>query len=169
MSESRLADDTIRAGLLMEGIQAQQRMTELSVERLSAHMRGLDEVVRDEIRRTLVEEFRQLSEESRHVVQSLVKLRRAARSRTLLWTFIVASVCTIVPCLIAGWMLPSAKEVANLRAQRDALSLSVNRLHQLGGRIDLRQCGAERRLCVRVDRKGPGYGTQSDYFVVKEF
>ena len=38
-----------------------------------------------------------------------------------------------------------------------------------GGRIDLRHCGEANRLCVRVERKAPFYGENSDYAVLKGY
>jgi len=66
-------------------------------------------------------------------------------------------------------VLPSKSEIDALRIERDALALNLSRLQQLGGRVDWHHCGDEARLCVRVDRKAPVYGDQSDFFVVKGY
>ena len=50
-------ETTMKFGLLMESAQAHQKLAETHLERLRAHTQDLDGVVRDEIRRTLVEEL----------------------------------------------------------------------------------------------------------------
>jgi len=35
--------------------------------------------------------------------------------------------------------------------------------------VQLRHCGAARRLCVRVDRGAPLYGEAADFLVVKGY
>src|SRR5579863_7856981 len=59
-----LGDAAIQLGLLMESAQAHQKLAEGQLQRLRAHTQDLDGVVRDEIRRTLVEELRALSAEA---------------------------------------------------------------------------------------------------------
>jgi hypothetical protein len=49
------------------------------------------------------------------------------------------------------------------------LAAKVSRLEQRGGRIDLRQCGASRRLCVQVDLKAPKYGEKADFYVLEGY
>src|SRR5204863_4608 len=66
-------------------------------------------------------------------------------------------------------LLPSHAEVAAVRATRSELSSNVALLIQQGGRVELRHCGAARRLCVHVDRGAPTYGEASDYLVVKGY
>ena len=50
-------DDTMKLGLLMEAAHAQQALAENALERLKAHASDLDDIVREEVRRTLVEEL----------------------------------------------------------------------------------------------------------------
>jgi hypothetical protein len=66
-------------------------------------------------------------------------------------------------------VLPSAADVAVLRARRDELTASLTELEQQGGRIDWRHCGESKRLCVRVDRKAPAYGDRGDYYVIEGY
>ena len=159
----------MRVGLLMEGVQAHQQLAEASLEKLRAHTRGLDEVVRDEIRRTLIDELQELTTENRRAVQSLVALRRAANARGVFISMGVAALGAFMLCALVRWALPSASEIAALRTQRDALTQSVARLEQRGGRVEWRRCGPLARLCVRVERKAPTYGEQADYWVVKGY
>ena len=66
----------------------------------------------------------------------------------------------------AKWLLPSRAETAALHVRHEELVLAIMRLEQQGGRVDLRRCGDPGRLCVRVDRKAPVFGQNSDYLVV---
>ena len=118
-------------------------------------------------RRTLIEELQELTAESKRAAQALHGMKRAANLRGLLWSVGVAVLCTAIPSAIARWALPSAREIAALRLERDQLSASIARLVQQGGRVDWRHCGDAARLCVRVDRNAPTYGDKADYYIVK--
>jgi hypothetical protein len=169
MIEAGMTDEAMKLGLLMETAQAQQRLGQESLERLAAHTRDLDVIVRDEIRRTVAEGLGSVASESRRAAQSLLSLRRSANVRVLWWTVSIAAVCSAVGTGEAYWMLPSQGEVAALRAQRDALAANISSLEQRGGTLDIRRCGARARLCVRVDRNAPAYGPGADYLVVKGY
>ena len=157
----------MQLGLLMEAAQAQQRLSQESLERLAAHTRDLDAIVRDEIRRTVAEALGSVASESRSAAESLRRMRRAANLRVLLWTVFMAAIGSGVAMGEAWWMLPSQSEVAALRARRDALAANIARLKQRGGTLDIRRCGDRARLCVRVDRSAPAYGPGGDYLIVK--
>jgi hypothetical protein len=161
-----LDDTTMKLGLLMESVQAHQKLAESHLEQLRAHTRDLDAVVRDEIRRTLIEELQSLWAESKRATEALQRIRRGATVRAGLWSVVIAILCTGIPMAIMRWALPSGSEISALRARRDELSASVATLEGRGGRIDWRRCGERARLCVRVDRKAPTYGESADYFVV---
>ncbi len=133
-------DTTMNVGLLMESVQAHQKLAESHLEQLRAHTRDLDAVVRDEIRRTLIEELQMLWAESKRTTEALQRIGRSATLRAGLWSIVITILCT-------------------------GLSASVATLERQGGRIDWRRCGEKARLCVRVDRKAPTYGEKSDYFV----
>jgi hypothetical protein len=159
-------DTTMKVGLLMESAQAHQKLAEGHLEQLGVHTQGLDAVVRDEIRHTLIEELQSLWAESKRATEALNRIRRGATLRVGLWSIVTAILCTAIPMAIMRWALPSESDVAALRARRDELSASVAILQGGGGRIDWRHCGDRARLCVRVDRKAPTYGENADYFVV---
>ncbi len=164
-----LDEATTKVGLLMESAQAHQKLAEGQLERLRAHTQDLDSVVRDEIRRTLVEELRALTAEAARATQALQKIRGASVLRGAAWSLAVAVLCTVLPIGIARWTLPSATEIAALRSRRDELAANLAKLEQQGGRIDWRRCGDARRLCVRVDRKAPTYGDKGDYVVIEGY
>jgi hypothetical protein len=171
MSEraAALDDATLKVGLLMESAQVHQKLAEGQLERLRAHTQDLDGVVRDEIRRTLVEELRALTAEATRATRALEKIRGAGAMRGAVWSLAAAVLCTLVPIGVARWALPSAAEIASLRSRRDELTANLAKLEQQGGRIDWRRCGDARRLCVRVDRKAPTYGDKADYFVIEGY
>ena len=159
-------DATMKFGLLMESAQAHQKLAEVHLEKLLSHTQDLDAVVRDEIRRTLIEELQLLAAESKRATEALKRIRRAAAGRVALWSVAIAILCTGIPVAVIRWSMPSPAEIAALRARRDELSASVATLERQGGRIVWRHCGETARLCVRVDRKAPVYGERADYFVI---
>jgi hypothetical protein len=162
-------DATMKFGLLMESAQAHQKLAEGQLEKLRVHTQDLDGVVRDEIRRTLVEELQMLSAETARATRAFQKVRRGAAVRGAILSFSFALISALLPILIARWALPSAADVSALRTRRDEMSASLAELKQIGGQIDWRRCGDKRRLCVRVDRAAPVYGQKSDYFVVEGY
>jgi len=169
VTDAALSDEAMKLGLLMEAAQAQQRLSQESLDRLAAHTRDLDAIVRDEVRRTVVEALGSVASESRRASESLQRMRRAANVRTLLWTVSIAIICSGVAMGEAWWMLPSRSEIAVLRARRDALAADMARLERRGAMLDVRKCGPRARLCVRVDRTAPAYGPGADYRVVKGY
>ncbi|MDB6090448.1 MAG: hypothetical protein JWN85_3232 [Gammaproteobacteria bacterium] len=164
-----MEDKTMEFGLLLEAARAQQTLAHTVLEKLKAHMCALDEVVREEIRRTLIDELQVLGNDSRRASEALRGLGRSVNLRVALWSVGITALCAAIPLVAAWWLLPSRGEVAALRSKRDELAASVAALEQRGARIDLRRCGGTDRLCVRVDRKAPVYGEAADYFVVKGY
>ena len=154
----------------METAQTHQSLADAALQRLRTHTQDLDAVVRDEIRRTLVEELRALAGEMESATRSLRSLAHTANIRSVLWSAGTSTLCgalTIAMIIAAArWLLPSHSEIAALSARRDELALAVAHLEQRGGRIDLRRCGDDGRYCVRVDRNAPAFGHQADYLVV---
>jgi hypothetical protein len=164
-----LTDETLKIGMLMESAQAHQKLVEENLARLQAHTRDLDGVVRDEIRRTLIDELQAVTAESNRAAEALRGVKRAAHVHAVVWAAGISALCTVIPGAIVWWVLPSAAQVAGLRAQREELAAGVTRLEQRGGRVQWRLCGESRRLCVRVERKAPAYGEGADYLVVKGY
>ena len=162
-------DETMNCGLLMEAARTHQNLVQAALEALKTHAEELDAVVREEIRRTLVDELQTLAAESKGATRALGALRRAANMRLALWSVGMATLCcaiaTIGVVAAVHLLLPSSAEIAALRSQREQLVLGIARLEKSGGRIDLRRCGAAERFCVRVDRKAPAFGPGADYLV----
>jgi hypothetical protein len=163
---STIDDKTMAFGLLMESAQAHQKAAESQLQKLRDHTRDLDGVVRDEIRRTLVDELQSLTTETARTIGALEKIKRGVRMRNTVASVGVAMACALAPVIAAKLMLPSAADVASLTARRDEMALNVSRLQQRGGAVDMRRCGASLRLCVHVDLKAPKYGDKADYYVI---
>lgn len=161
-------EHTMKFGLLMESAKAHQDLAEVHLEKLRAHTQELDDVVREEIRRTLIEELQALTIESDRTTEALRMMRKAVQLRGLAWSIGFAALCAAIPVAIAHFSLPTEGEIAALRLRRDSLAQSVAHLERLGGKSEWRSCGEAARLCVRIDRKTPAYGEKADYFIVKE-
>jgi hypothetical protein len=162
-------DKTMAFGLLMESAQAHQKLAETQLERLRDHTRDLDGVVRDEIRRTLVDELQMLTVETARAIGALEKMRRGVTLRSTLAGAAVAMACAIAPIIIARLTLPSPAEIGSMSARRDELARNISALRQRGGGVDLRRCGASLRLCVQVDLKAPRYGDKADYYIIEGY
>jgi len=165
---AQLENDTMKLGLLLEAAQAQQTLAAGALERLREQTAGLDAIVREEIRATILEEMQSLADDSRRAAQALRSLHKTANLRLLASGAAMITLSALVPCAIASWWLPSRAEVAALRAARDQLTTNIERLTRQGGRVELRHCGPAQRLCVRVDPSAPPYG-EGDFRVVKGY
>jgi uncharacterized protein YPO0396 len=162
-------ETTMKLGLLMEAAQTQQKVAEASLKRLKAVTHELAEIVREEVRRVAAEELQSLAADSKRAAEALREVRRAAGMRVVAWGIGMTALCSAIPLVVACWIIPSRTEIAALRARRDELVTRIENLEERGGRIDLRRCGVGARLCVRVDRKAPTYGEQSDYLIVRGY
>jgi hypothetical protein len=162
-------DTTMKLGLLMEAAQANQKAAESSLKKLKAATNELATVVREEVHRVLMEELHSLAEDTKRASDALRAARRAANVRALLWSVGMTLLCSAIPLALALWLIPSRAQIAALRARRDELAIQITNLEERGGRIDLRRCGDGGRLCVRVDRKAPIYGEQSDFLIVRGY
>ena len=164
-----MEDETLKLGLLMEAAQAQQTLAATSLDRLREHTAGIDAIVRQEIRATLLEELQALDEDSRKAAEALRRLQRTVNLRLVACSAVVLGVASLLPCSFAWWLLPTRAEIETLGAQRDELAANVARLSRQGGNLDLRHCGATQRLCVRIERSAPAYGAAGDFLVVKGY
>jgi uncharacterized protein YPO0396 len=162
-------DTTMKLGLLMEAAQAHQKAAESSLKRLKATANDLAGIVRDEVRHVVIEEFQSLAADSKRASDALHEVQHAANVRALVWSVGITTLCSAIPLLLTCWIIPSRAEISALRAKHDELATKIASLEERGGRIDLRRCGDGARLCVRVDRKAPTYGAQSDYLVVRGY
>ncbi|HEX4049868.1 MAG TPA: hypothetical protein VHY19_03195 [Steroidobacteraceae bacterium] len=146
-----------------------QQLAEQSLLRLQSHTAGLDEVVRDEIRRSFIAECGALVEEAHLAAEALAHLRRCARRHFATFGMLTVLLSIGAVLLLVGGWLPSRSETARLRAEQAKLSSSIVRLSQLGGQVEMRRCGPQARLCVRVDVTAPRYGSAGDFYVLKGY
>ena len=164
-----MEDTTMQLGLLMEAAQAHQKAAESSLRKLKSAVNELAGVVREEVHRVVLEELESLSADGKRAADAIREARRAANARTVTWSIAITTLCSLIPVALAWWIIPSQPDIAALRARHDELVTKIASLEQRGGRIDLRRCGAGARLCVRVDRRAPTYGEQSDYLIVRGY
>jgi hypothetical protein len=161
-----LDETTVKFGLLMESAQAHQRLAETHLEKLRTHVQDLDGIVREEIRRTLIDELQELTDETHRATQALRGMKRSAGLRHFGWILLVTVFCTALPAALMHYLLPSPGEVAQLRGQRDRLVTEIAQLERQGGRVQWHRCGESARLCARIDRHAPAYGEKGDYYVL---
>lgn len=170
MSEhSEIDGGTVRIGLLMETVQAQQQLAENGLAALQLQLRNLDAVVRNEVRETLVAEFSGLAAESGRATAALNGLRRAINLRAVLWSVLTTALPTVGSTVALWHWMPSASELAARRAQILQLQTQASQLERAGGRVDLRRCGDSQRLCVRVDMRAGAFGASGEYRVVSGY
>jgi len=97
--------------------------------------------------------------------QAEENLHQASRSLSWKWTAICAAMgCTLLATVVGLSMLlvPSPNEIADLRANADALEAK-------GGRVQLSTCGDSKRLCARIDpkaEKGDQYGQNGQRWMI---
>jgi hypothetical protein len=164
-----ISEETLKVGLLLESAQVHQALVTENLQRLQAHVRELDAVVRDEIRRTLLEELQAVSTESHAAAQALNRAGRYAHGRLLAVGLGVILLATAIPAGFFAWIVPSPAEITALRSQRADLETAILHLRQQGAQIEWRRCGDELRLCVRIDRKAPAFGEQADYRIARGY
>jgi hypothetical protein len=159
-------DDTAqKLGLLIETAETTQQLAAALLERWRQQLQGLDTVVRGEIRRTLLEELREVHTESQRAADSLRDIQRSATRRTAFWSVGLTLLSSALSLAVAAWWLPSPQQIARLTTERADLLANLALLQQHGASANLRPCG-DRRLCVRVDLTAPRYGDASDYLVL---
>ena len=171
-------NEAIKLGLLMESAQTHEALAKALLEKLQAHTQGLDGVVRDEIRRTLLEQLKALHAESQNTVAALRTEREQIKTRMIIRSVAMMGLSALVMVAIAlgvAWyVLPKRSEITQLRTEisqlqteRDELAGVDAELERRGGRADVRRCAEH--LCVRVDLRAPRYGDQSDYYVIRGY
>jgi len=162
-------DQAMKIGMLMETAHSQQAVATEAIQKLSTHVQQIGELVRTETRDALTDNIRLLQVEARSATDSLRAIKRAGNLHAALWSALFVVLNSLVALAATWWSLPSRAELAGLRSQRDALAASIRTLSEQGGRVDLRRCGAKRRLCVHIDRKAPRFGESGDYLIVEGY
>ena len=101
----------MKLGLLMETAQTQQRVIASSLKQLKAHTQELDNIVREQIRRTLAEEFGALIEEAAQAAQLLGALKQAARWQFASWTVLATVLVSAMSMLCVWCLVPSNAQI----------------------------------------------------------
>jgi len=138
-----MEDLTMKLGLLMEAAQAQQALAAAVLQQLREHTGGLDAIVREEIRGTLIEELTALGDDSRRAAQTLRGLSHVASLRVAAWSVGVTALSAAIPFGVAWWMLPLARRGRALRTARDELT-TISRGSP--SRADTLSCDTAERL-----------------------
>src|SRR5450759_2269542 len=112
----------MKCGLLMEAAQTHQSLVEAALGTLKLHTETLDSVVREEIRRTLVDELQALTAESNGATQALRALRRAANIRAARRN---ARNAWVAPLLSAVSACSSSTRVRRISSRTTLSSVSV--------------------------------------------
>lgn len=167
MNEFQPRGETLKLGLLMETAQAHQRLSADVLAQLNEHVRTLGEMVRVQVTRAVVESLDGLREETNQTTRALRRLRRATDVRSVLCSGAAMMASAAIAVAVVHLEVPSARQIAALRTRRALLAEDVKRLHQYGAAVDVRRCGPNGKLCVRVRRHGPAYGPHGDFLLVK--
>jgi hypothetical protein len=150
-------------GKILETVHAQQSKIHAVLARLDTRSRELDSTLEEAVQRAFMEAA------GLRAATTLSQVHRATGVRFARWSFAIVASCALVPTVLSWMLMPSPLQVLQARQTLEQLSVRAAQLSSQGGRIDLRHCGAVRRLCVRVDRKAPFFGDSADYMVVKGY
>ena len=94
------ADTGVSIGLLMEIAQAHQQLVEAALLKLKEHTAGLDAVVREQIRQTLIDELSGVHFESQRAVESLQRVQMVAELRVLWWSVGITALSAMVAAVV---------------------------------------------------------------------
>jgi hypothetical protein len=162
-SDSATATAPIDLGRVLETVHTQQSQIHGMLATLDSRSRDLDSALGEAVQRAFMEAA------GLQAAAKLSQVHRATGVRFARWSFGVVSACALVPTILTWMLMPSRAQLAQARQSLDQLTAGIARMSSEGGRIDLRHCGEGDRLCVRVDRKAPFYGANSDYAVLKGY
>jgi hypothetical protein len=162
-SDPAIGTAPVEFGRVLETVHAQQSQIHGMLATLDARSRDLDSVLGEAVHRAFMDAA------GLRAAEKLSQVHRATGLRFALWSFGVVSACSLVPTVLTWMLMPSRAQLTQARQSLDHLSAGIARISREGGRIELRHCGEATRLCVRIDRKAPFYGEDSDYAVLKGY
>ena len=138
----------MKLGLMMETAERHQKLAETAIAKLNEQTDGLQSVVRDQIRRALVEEMKTAQAETQSAVDALRRVKRAANARVTLWTLGLTAISAGVPSSSPGGFC-----LRGLKSQRCAPSA-------MSSRVTLQSSNnAEReRICGAVEQGTSAFG-----------
>jgi hypothetical protein len=85
--------------------------------------------------------------------QTLVDMQRLSLWRAALQHVMVAVVAIATTLLAVWWYVPPAAEIAERRAERDRLQVTIDELVSKGGHLKYSVCGDQKRLCVLIPNR----------------
>jgi hypothetical protein len=148
--------------MLFAAAQTQQQMADAAIERLQSHAQQLDALVRDAVRRAVLDGIRDLRAESERTLAGLRELHRAALPRAF-WITLGSAAFGLAASLILGvCFILSREEIAQRQATLATLIAS-------GAQAQLSRCASPHgapKLCIRVDPTAGPFGVAHDYYLV---
>jgi hypothetical protein len=162
-SDLSVGTEPVDLSRVLETVHAQQSQLHGMLATLDTRSRDLDSTLDEAVQRAF------MAAAGVRAAEKLSQIHRATGVRFALWSFAVVSACSLVPTVLTWMLMPSRAQMIQARQSLDQLTAGIARLSREGGRIDLHHCGEANRLCVRVDRKAPFYGDNSDYAVLKGY
>lgn len=113
-NDDDVEDAVVSIGLLMEIAQAHQQLVEAALAKLKEHTVGLDAVVREQIRQTLIDELRGVHFESQRAVEGLRRVQTAAGARIVWLSVRIAALSAGVAALVGFVTMYVCGELAGL-------------------------------------------------------
>jgi hypothetical protein len=150
--------------MVFAAAQTQQQVAEAAIEQLKRHTQQLEPLVRETIRRALLEGVHALRVETDRALTGLQELHRGALPRAF-WLTLGSAAFGLVATLILGvCFIPSREEIAQRQATLAALMAS-------GAQAQLSRCATPHgapKLCIRVDPAAGPFGVARDYYLVHQ-
>ncbi len=162
-SEAAVQSGQQDLGQILETVHVQQSQIHGMLATLDTRARDFDSTLGEAVQRAFMDAA------GLRAAEKLSQMHRTTGIRFARWSFGIVSACALVPTLLSWMLMPSPAQVVQARQTVEQLSVRVAQLSSEGGRMDLRHCGPENRLCVRVDRKSAFYGASADYMIVKGY
>jgi hypothetical protein len=147
-----------------------EKSTRIAVEKA---VQGALESVQKQMRSTLGDSVnpavKALQDVTGRAEEAEESLNRAAMSLNWKWAGIWAMTgCMLLTVFVvlSTFLVPSPKEIANLRA-------NVEALEGRGGKVQLTECGPRNRLCAKINvnanKSTGGWGTEGQYMILQGY
>jgi hypothetical protein len=149
-------DDTRKIMTVIAAFDAEHARLQEAVKSLNGSGQHLAIVVRQAAQGAVEDALKGLHPHIDRAGKTLVGLQRFSVWRAAWQHAIVAAVAILVTLAGIWWYVPSASEMAALRAERDELQASLQTLTAKGARMQFSMCGSgdeKKRLCVLVPKK----------------
>jgi exoribonuclease II len=145
-------DETRKIGMLLAAFEDEHVQLKRVIEAIARSGAVLQSQVRGAAREAVDAALKELRPQIAQAGQTLKDLERFSLWRAA-WQHALISVITIATTLLVVWAyVPSLSEIIALRAENTQLQASIDDLSKRGARMSLMECGAQKRLCVLIDR-----------------